>query len=377
MSSPLSKRRRLESENLGASGRRGLQELKSKVLVEITNPLILKQFIEVISNLLSDVDFQIVTSPSFTGLEVATVNDTKTCMIQARFSNRIDTSDPEITNFCVSVTTLLKCLEIADVDQYVMFGIEEDIVRFEAIQPNTMLNGARLNIPRKISEQDQWLLEQQDFQFTMKFKQAFFRKHIRTLSRLQVNKVDFCLYRPYGTIPSPARGPINESQEENDTNYDIQNNPAIRNMYFAFRGDSDDVKDICIWFHSTTKMAENESDVTSMHQEQSRKLIGHTFVTVEENATPENTDVGLSHSPKKLVPNWDDMEELYRERFQTRYLEYFTKNIDRNDIILYMAPTLPLVLHFPVGDTSYIRFVLMMCEKDENDITDSRHVPSQ
>lgn len=356
-SSSVPKRRRISGgKNLK---KKGLHELKSEVLVHITHPLILKQFIEVISNLLADVDFHIVKNSSFTGLEVATVNETKTCMIQARLSNPIDGANSEITNFCVSVNTLLKCLDIADSDQYVMLGIEKDLVHFEALLPN--LNGAQLNIPTKVSEQDQWLLEQQDFQYTMNFKQSFFRKHIKTLSKLQVNKVDFCLYRPYA-----------------DTEIDLQDqdDPDIRNMYFAFRGDSDDVKDICIWFHSTTKMANDNCDsmdcnIDPSDDKNTRKLIGHTYVTVEENTSPENTDDGLSATSSKLVPNWDEMEELYRERFLTRYLEFFTKNIDRNDITVYMAPTLPLVLHFPVGDISYIRFVLMMCEKGENDIMTS------
>ena len=132
-SSSVPKRRRISGGK--DHKKRGLRELKSEVLVQITHPLILKQFIEVISNLLSDVDFHIVKNSSFTGLEVATVNETKTCMIQARLSNPIDGANSEITNFCVSVNTLLKCLDIADSDQYVMLGVEKDLVHFEALHP--------------------------------------------------------------------------------------------------------------------------------------------------------------------------------------------------------------------------------------------------
>ena len=90
-----------------------------------------------------------------------------------------------------------------------------------------------------------------------------------------------------------------------------QEDPGIRNMYFAFRGDSDDVKDICIWFHSTTKISNDNSDFDQIKcdrdpsdDKNSRKLIGHTYVTVEENTSPENTDEGLSTISSKLVPNW-------------------------------------------------------------------------
>ncbi len=376
----------------------------SEVVVHITHPYILRQFVEVISNLLSDVDFQIVSTPSFTGLEVATVNETKTCMIQARLTNPIvsktqhhklslnsSQEDDGLTNFCVSVNTLLKCLEVADQDQTVVLGIEKHVVHFEAFQPN--LNGARLNIPIKVSEQDIWLLEQQEFKYTMKFKQAFFRKHVKMLSRLQVNKVDFCLYRPRKNKGFGEKITGGEDATATTSEYPDDD---VQNLYFAFRGESDDVNDMCIWFHSSTKQqqytsAANIDDPTasahspisspssSVSSDKEHRLVGHTYITVEGDngggRVVESTDDGLvansgdnitrgrRNELSNSIPDWDSMEELYRERFLTRYLEYFTKNIDRNDITFYMAPNAPLVLHFPVGDTSYIRFVLMMCDK--------------
>lgn len=367
---PEAKRRRLENPK-NTNKINGLKELRSKVSIEITNHLILKQFIEVLANLLSDVDFQIIYNPPiFTGLEVATLNDSKSCMIQARFSSIIDAIDKKIPSFCVDVNTLYNCLDIADPNQSVTLGIDEDVVRFDVIQPNGMLNGASLFIPRRISEQDTWYLEQQDFKYTIKFKQAFFRKYIKILKKFKVDKVDFCLYRP----------PLDNGVNDRDSN-------VTQSLYFAFRGDSDDVKDICFWFHSKTKVAESPVENDIMFPAEPSKegewcgkmqdIYGHTYVTIEEETILPNTDVGLSNNSKKYVPHWEGMEELYRERFQTRYLEYFTKNIDRNDITIYMAPNLPLVLHFPVGDTSYIRFVLMMCNKEEEEIMDPEFLASK
>ena len=363
---PDSKRCRTQSAEKGDDKKGGLLELSSKVSIEITNHNTLKQFIEVLTNLLSEVDFQIVHNPpTFTGLEVATLNASKSCMIQARFSSLLTAVDKNITSFCVDVNTLYNCLNIADPNQSVILGVEQDVVRFDVIQPNGMLNGASLFIPRKICEQDTWYFEQQDFKYTIKFKQTFFRKYIKILKNFKVDRVDFCLYRP-PVLSSPPTDDIYTTQS----------------LYFAFRGDSDDVKDICFWFHSTTKVAESLNETTannasymnsssssfaetSNEERGMRDICGHTYVTIEEDTIPPNTDVGLSNKSKKYVPHWDSMEELYRERFQTRYLDYFTKNIDRNDITIYMARSLPLVLHFPVGDTSYIRFVLMMCNKDD------------
>jgi hypothetical protein len=344
--------------------RNGLEELRSKVSIEMTNHLILKQFTEVLANLLSEVDFQIVCNPPhFTGLEVATLNANKSCMIQARFSSLIAATDKSITSFCVDVNTLYNCLDCADPNQSVMLGVDHDVVRFDVIQAGGMLNGASLMIPRKVSTQGTWYFNE-NFRYAIKFKQAFFRKYIKIMKNFKVDKVDFCLYRP----PAPPGG----------------EDSATRSLYFAFRGDSDQVNDICFWFHSTTRVADSPltPSATESYQEPStststststsasagmREIYGQTYVTIEDDQPPPNTDSGLSPSTKKYVPNLDSMEELYRERFQIRYLELFTKNIDRNDLTLYMKEKLPLVLHFPVGDTSYIRFVLMMCEKDDED----------
>ena len=327
--------------------------------IEITNHLILKQFIEVLENLLSSVDFHIVSNaPTFTGLQVATLNDSLSCLIDARFSSAVKTHNKDMSTFCVDVNTLFNCLDSVDPDQSVTLRIDEEVVRFDVSQCDGMLNGASLLIPRTISEQEPFYLNN-TFKYAIKFKQAFFRKYIKIFKKFKVDKVDFCLYRP--------NAPCHSAQPSS----------SIQSLYFAFRGDSDQVKDICFWFHSTVRVdktipdnvvPDNPTSVKSILNKEppegmNTELLAQTYVTIEDDLPPPNTDIGLCNPDTKNTPNLDQMQELYRERFQIRFLDHFTKNIDRNDITLYMANNLPLVLHFPIGDRSYIRFMLMMCEK--------------
>lgn len=97
----------------------------------------------------------------------------------------------------------------------------------------------------------------------------------------------------------------------------------------------------------------------------------NTFVTIEDSQMMNDPTALCGSSNTNgtvdVAKSLEDMKLLYRERYQLEFLDIFTRSITRNDITLYMNPGLPLILHYPVGDTSYIRFVVMMCEKDDDD----------
>lgn len=322
---------------------------KDKVLIEIPNHLILKQFLDVLVKLLSDVHFQLIHDPpNFTGLEVATLNNSKSCMIQARFVSMVSGDISSISSFCVAVDTLSTCLEFAEPNQSVTLCVDQEYVRFDVIQANGMLNGTTVHIPRKISFQKPFRYDM-EFNYVIKMKQNTFRKNMKNLKSLKVDRVEFCIYRP-------------KNSEESTT---IR--PRTQSLYFAFRGDGD-LGTACVWFYSATKVSESslpsDSEVTEKHKPESYR---HTYVTVEEiDLPPPNTDMGLSYYGNRNTPNMDDMEQLYRQIYPLLYLEYFTKNLDRNDVTFHMTTGFPLLVNYPVGDRSYIRFVLMRLMDDSD-----------
>jgi hypothetical protein len=335
------KRRKVSSENNETSA--------PIITLQIANHPVLKQFVEVLEKILETVIFYLVyknPGDDFTGLYVSTMNSGQTCMIQARFqiplSDHVANLPVNQKSFALNSKALTNVLDSAEPDEIVTMSIYEDKVRIDINQPNGSSHGVTLFLPRINWTEDIHQLDGMQFPYTVQFKQSLFKKQMKTYKKFDVEKLDFCLYK---------------CKDSNDKG---------EQFYFAFRGTYIGCGTIDYWYMSQVT-SENDNIGNSPNQ-------GGTQLSVNAYGVPyyaQDTENGLVPSSSKvdnitkITPNLENMEEVYREAFDRMFLEHFTKGFEKFDLKIHIGKNLPMILHYPVGASSFIRFILMSCEKQE------------
>lgn len=335
------------------------------VTIQIANHPVLKQFIEVLEKILDTVKFFLVyktADDDFSGLRVQTMNTAKTCMIQARFQTplpeEVATLPDEEKSFALHAESFANVLDIAEANEVVTMSVYQDKVWMDISQPNGSSHGVNLFLPRVDYHEDVYNIRPMHFRYTVQFKQTLFKKQMKTYKKFDVEKLDFCLYKRKQETPT----------KQDDT----------EQFYFAFRGFYGGPDTIDNWYLSpiTSEKINNE--------ENHSRLKGDTQLSVDANDELsyfcQDGHDGLDPSPAKVkeliqaTPNLENMEEVYRETFNRSLLEHFTKGFEKFDLKIYIDKEMPLILHYPVGASSYIRFILMMLGNDDDDDEEQEEV---
>lgn len=336
-----------------------LRRVPGKVAIELLAHDVWKQFHEVITNLLTDVEYEIVCEPNgkFSGLEVSTVNQSGMCMIQARIGGVVDVRDSGTISFLIKASTFHNALEFAGPNDTVALGIEDDkVCVFVVGSPGTPTAGG-FEIPRMVlpveDRNDKLVLPDILFKYTVQFRQSVFRKYIKLMAALKMEVVRLCLYEP------------------KDANHGKKSG-SPKDLVFAFLGSSDQAT-VEYTFRAVVGPAPPRTPGSEMAD--------NHFAVNDHMPVPANTDDMLSdsvvpHSSEPLsVMHLSEMREIYNAPYNLRFLMHFTKNIDRHDLTLYLSPEYSLMLiHFPVGDDDYVRFVLMQCANDSSGGGDNMEV---
>ena len=113
------------------------------------------------------------------------------------------------------------------------------------------------------------------------------------------------------------------------------------------------------WFKSTVKRY-------TQHQENSGcnddgEVVGNSLVTINEVIEVVREDLETHISP---LPSFSNMEIVYREKFPTKYLNNFTKELGNNALNIYLVPDGPLMMETKQGERSWLRMIIARKEKD-------------
>ena len=117
------------------------------------------------------------------------------------------------------------------------------------------------------------------------------------------------------------------------------------------------------------------SDFTVSIEDKNGPTISRRFRSITTwNKQKTNTTIVISNvneDEDQIDDKTLRMEEKFREKFGAKFLHQFLKAMDRANITLYLSPTKPLVINYPLsgGDEShsYVRFVLAPKYDDDED----------
>ena len=269
--------------------------------VTISNPHSFKALCEVVSNVLINVHFQLVSEDSFEGVRIDTVDPTMACMVKAKFACTVWLGQQEPPCFCVRMKTLLmlfRHISAHHVLTLVKYANSPDLVlkvlhRFEATTSmefviNTLEQ--EYTRPRMMDIASEYTVEIALTQCKTIFKMS---KDIKAST----------------------------------TQFEIYEN-AEGGTFFRIVAEGEEAT-VRYSFQSSTKSQETAT--------------GQKIYALQQR---NNAEVG-------------EMTQRYCESFSTEFLNLFLKSMEKQALQLTLVPNGPLIIRYHLGaDQSNVHFVL-------------------
>lgn len=273
----------------------------NNVTIQVVSPSAFRQCMSNLKSMMQQVQCSIVRSEEFTGIEIITMNNNSTGLIEARFLSVVLVKDESklpssFNQFHISLETFLNALKLMDsMSDLLVFSLEEDCIKLE-IAASTMLSidnaaaaaakGTQIKIPLQNNDvtQDKFSLGENEYEFMVRFDHSTFRKKLGAFCSFNCNDIEICIYADsedeYNTFRS------------NDQHQQQQQNQMI-SVFFLMKASSEMVTDIYFYFRGFLKKHTRTSDLMLMCSENMEMLGSSEYVAsaalldklAEENAT--------------------------------------------------------------------------------------------
>jgi hypothetical protein len=269
----------------------------------INSPHSFKSACEIVSNVLINTHFHVVSTPTFSGLRIDSVDPGCVCMVKARFACTVEMERSDQSHhFCVrmkTLNTLLKHISAQHVLQIVKY----------ADSPHILL--------RAFDKKD----ETSSIEFTLKtINEKCEDLGLFNLDSKYTVEIDLSMFKSICKMCKDIKAPV--------VQFKISVCPGEQDLYFNLSSEGDEAI-LNYTFHST-----NDTDSGD--------------VIIHAKSRP------LQHQPKE-----EDLQVVYQECFSADFLNLFMKSMEKQTIYMTVAPDRPLILHYNLGAyKSYIRFVL-------------------
>jgi len=302
--------------------------------IEISEPKIFKEFVDIIGNILSDCEF-IVKKPNrngaLTGLFVNCVDPNRIALIHAQLACRVNFADPVKTrvDFRIDLQRLIAWLRsisngsILEIFMKDVDGVER--VHFESYDPDHPVEKAFLWLPVLTANPPSQRINDMAFPFTVELDLTQFKRIIKTARDLNIEDIRFEIHS------DSATSPIDKLQD---------GEKAISDLFLR---------------------------VTATHQVST----GYTFHSRTEwskikylDGDVEKSNVVLKSVKTKAsdkIPKWETLPVCCDQTFPSSYLFLFIKSMqDKHDfsLRLKMRQGFPLLIDFSLSEKTKIRFIL-------------------
>lgn len=272
------------------------------VTFEQTPPL--RTMVDVVSNVLSTVEFKVVRQDDFEGIHVESIDTKQVCLICCQLACNVKAAssdarwcvDTQVFNTCLKAVPSHYSLDIKNADG------SSDIF-MHAYESLSQTYSTRFKIPTLVSETESVSLSDLDYNYTIEIDLSTLRSIVRNTIALRGSDITF-------RVEEPENG---STHRHTILSIISEGNAQQHHM-----------------FHSVTDTKDGAACVIRTDQSEVR----HTYAQA------------------KLV-------KRYEEVFSATYLNHFLKSMERHQITMKLSEGKPLILNYPLGgDQSYICFVL-------------------
>lgn len=265
----------------------------------------LRMLMDIIHNLITRVQVQVVKSEDFSGIIIESVDTKRVCLICAKLECEVvSDSSGCLDEFCVDTQTISTCLRsIAShysVDIY-NCGDEISMISYEVL---SCTYTSHFKLPTLIHDAEKISLDDLDYDHIVEIDLVTIRGIVKN-----------CLALKGDTITILVQAPVSGDATQKMVTIISKGNATQEHKFY--------------------------SSTDSIDGEMGKKVI-RTTQDVNVNT--------IGDTP---------MKELYNETFSAAYLNLFMKSMERQVLEMKLTKGMPLIITYPLGaDGSSIRFVL-------------------
>ena len=287
--------------------------------VKITQPQSFKSLVDILSNILTEVDFKIEKTDTFEGIAVDSIDSSQVCLVSARVACKVilNQTEDESQNtgvFCLILKTFASCLRAIPSHYFIDLSrrMGDTDVTMSGYEPTIKTSSSTFTMRTIAREKHECGLDSLDYRYTISLDLQLFRGIVKNCKDLNSHDL---------TIE------IKEPRVNDDT--------LLKHTYVNIQSDSDEVSSKYA-FHSITELSEGNIIVIK---------------TAEERTNPSDQQSEIH----------DDLITIVNSRYDVNFLSLFMKSMDRQSLTMRLSPDKPLLLEYCLGGgSSYIRFVLAM-----------------
>lgn len=313
--------------------------------ITIATPQTFKTSVTIMCRILSQCSFQLIKTPSFTGLRVDSMDSSMVCMIKASYECEID-SNVELKQemFCVDtkqLNTLLKDVQPGHILTLTRF-VDDDDLTLDSYARDDCSN--RFTCTLTIMDDDPKVPRMQPitYDFMVEMDLARLKSYCKMAQELSSSHMEFKILEPPASL-----------------------SPQERHFYFVVGATGDSGNSFKRIFHSAVASEQDEggSDADELGT-------GRAHVTIRAVSTAESAG-GAAATPTPPPPiDFAAVQHTfgvkYCEVFSTTYLNTVLKSMDRQTVQLFMSEKLPLVIKYGLGnDFSHVQVILAPRLRDE------------
>ena len=310
-----------------------LRMLEPEYVVTVNSPHSFKSMCDIVSNVLINTHFHIVSGPKFSGIRIDSVDPSMVCMVKAKFACNVQVhTEAKHHEFCVRMKTLNTLLKHVSA-QHVL-----DIIKYPD-SPHVLLRAYDRKdrsssiefVLKTICEEceDQGLCDIQS-KYTVEIDLANFKSICKMCKDIKASRITLSIAVP--------KEEDEQGGEEDGEGEGGGATSSARTSYFTIGSDGDEA------------------------------TVNYTFQSNTENDASDSSGavIHATNRPIQHRPDPECLRQVYHESYSTEYLNLFMKSMEKQTIYMTIAPESPLILHYTLGAAkSYIRFVLAPKDKDE------------
>ena len=344
---------------------------KAVVTVNFNQPRPFVSLLDVLSSLLTDGVFQIVSKDhpefnstssttlsidsgsqsDFSGLYAEFIDKSSCCVVVIKLAGEVVCNpDPDIKltkedmQFSVHIQTMLNHLKTINPSFCLQMYRRQDTsgVHFKAFCKSMgyrQFRHIRLDTQDKVA--DKFSITDIDYDYIVVFELAEFRRIIRLAKSVGSNKIKLLIMNPRET-PDGVHRSFLLIQVFSDNSYDEE-----------------------VFCSSTEVVKEN----TEGDEEQPKDCKASTRLVIKNSEILEMQD---ADDPKNY--HVKDLDEKYSGVFPVDYLNMFIKSLDRHTINLHITKDKPMIVTCSLGDeSSFVAFVLAQ-QVNDDDVAQSSQI---
>lgn len=310
--------------------------------ITIATPQTFKTSVTIMCRILSQCSFQLIKTPSFTGLRVDSMDSSMVCMIKASYECEIESElDLSQEMFCVDtklLNTLLKDVQPGHILTLTRFS-EEDDLTLDSYARDDCSN--RFTCSLSILEDDPKVPRMQPitYDFMVEMDLARLKSYCKMAQELNSSHMEFKIMEP----------PASSSLE--------------RHFCFVVRVIGDNGSKFQRIFHSSVATEQDESGAGGASTSDEH---GRAHVTIRAVVAEFGGQRDANAQPIDFAAVQHTFAVKYSEVFSTNYLNTVLKSMDRQTVQLFMSEKLPLVIKYGLGnDFSHVQVILAPRLRDE------------